>query len=507
MFKKIYLKVGSVLLSLCLLLGFAAIPVALGQDSSVYSRYQTVPFSGGQRNVQAVYVDLKDPSIRIEAEIAGGQINSVDSLANIATRCNGPGVEAVAAINGGYFNAYQTVREPYGAIQKQGQFIHLGNTGTSIGFTRDNQVFMDSLFVTIRGGVNGSYDWPNNWYAWGINHHYYRPDAISIFTSAYGPVTGYHPYTSVVVEDGRVVEVRQGQARIPQNGYTIVFGDPQWLDRFQIGNEVSYKLEYSRTDFSSGYAQAGSPIWWNDMYTTLGAGPRLLKNGMIIANGSAEGFKEDKINTTRAQRSFIGVRGDNVLIMGTVSNVTLYELAEIAKNMGLVEAMNLDGGASSGLYYKGQYLKKPGRPISNALVVTRQKAPTTPPIKVVLDGKAMEFDPAPISENGRTLVPMRAVFEAMGASVDWDADSNTVIAVRDDTAIQMQIGSPLAYINDEAYTLDVPGKVVQNRTMVPLRFIGEAFDCDVKWEGETRTVIISSPPEPASMGKSELEWE
>ena len=169
--------------------------------------------------------------------------------------------------------------------------------------------------------------------------------------------------------------------------------------------------------------------------------------------------------------------------------------------------MNLDGGASSGLYYKGQYLKKPSRPVSNALVVTRQKAPTTPPIKVVLDGKAMEFDPAPISENGRTLVPMRAVFEAMGASVDWDADSNTVIAVRDDTAIQMQIGSPLAYINDEAYTLDVPGKVVRDRTMVPLRFIGEAFDCDVQWEGETRTVIISSPPEPASMGKSELEWE
>lgn len=465
----------------------------VGQGASVDAQSHSLKCSFGTRNVQAVYIDLKDSSIKIEAEIAGGQIGKVDSLANIAARSKNANTEVVAAINGTFFSAYQGIPFPWGTIQSHGNFHHLGNTGTAVGFTRDNQFLMDSLYVSIKGGVNGSYEWPNNWYAWGFNHHYTTPDAIAIFTPAYGNTTGPHSYTSAVVENKRVVQIVQGQARIPANGYTIVFGDSRWLDCFKIGNELSYRLEYNRTDFSGGM-RPGVPIAWENVYTTIGAGPSLLKNGSITANGAAEGFSEDKITTNRGQRSFIGIRPDRVLVMGTVPNVSIRELAEVAQKLGLTDAMNLDGGASSGLLYKGKYLTPPGRLLSNALVVTQQKGSTQKAvIRVLLDGKSLSFEVAPINESGRVLVPMRRIFESLGATVHWDSTNRTATAVRNDRTVRLQIGAEEAFINDQAYELDVPGKIVGGRTLAPLRFVGEAFGADVKWDGTTQTVIITSP--------------
>ena len=471
---------------------------SVGLGASVDAQNQSVKCSFGTRNIQTVYIDLKDSSIQIEAEIAGGQIGKVDSLANIAARSKNANTEVVAAINGTFFSAYQGIPFPWGTIQSHGNFHHLGNTGTAVGFTRDNQFFMDSLYVSIKGGVNGSYEWPNNWYAWGFNHHYTTPDAIAIFTPAYGNTTGPHSYTSAVVENQRVTQIVQGQARIPANGYTIVFGDSRWLDCFKVGNQLSYRLEYNRTDFSGGM-RPGVPISWENVYTTIGAGPSLLKNGSITANGAAEGFSEGKITTNRGQRSFIGIRPDRVLVMGTVPNVSIRELAEVAQKLGLTDAMNLDGGASSGLLYKGKYLTTPGRLLSNALVVTQQKGSTqqratpAPVIQVLLDSKPLSFDTAPINEGGRILVPMRHIFEALGATVDWDPTSKTATAIRNDRTVRLQIGAREAFINDQAYKLDVPGKIVGGRTLAPLRFVGEAFGADVKWDGATQTVIITSP--------------
>jgi len=468
-----------------------------GQGASVDAQSHSLKCSFGTRNVQTVYIDLKDSSIQIEAEIAGGQIGKVDSLANIAARSKNANTEVVAAINGTFFSAYQGIPFPWGTIQSRGVYHHLGNTGASVGFTRDNQFLMDCLFISIKGGINGSYEWPNKWYAWGFNHHYTTPDALSIFTPAHGNTTGPHSYTSAVVENNRVTQIVQGEARIPANGYTIVFGDSMWLDCFKIGNELSYRLEYNRTDFS-GSVKPGVPISWENAYTTIGAGPSLLKNGRITANGAAEGFTDPKITTNRGLRSFIGIRPDRVLVMGTVPNVSIRELAEVAQRLGLTDAMNLDGGASSGLLYKGKYLTTPGRLLSNGLVITQQKgtpqkATPTPVIRVLLDGKPLSFDTAPINDGGRILVPMGRIFEALGATVHWDSTSRTATAIRNDRTVRLQIGAREAFINDQPYKLDVPGKIVGGRTLAPLRFVGEAFGADVKWNGGTQTVTITSP--------------
>lgn len=113
-------------------------------------------------------------------------------------------------------------------------------------------------------------------------------------------------------------------------------------------------------------------------------------------------------------------------------------------------------------------------------------------ITVLLNGNAVEFDVAPIIENDRTLVPLRAVFEALGAAVEWDASTQTVISQKGDNSCVFQIGNDQMFVNGEAKTLDVAAKIVDDRTLIPLRAVSEAYGCDVEWDGDTRTVTITS---------------
>lgn len=117
-----------------------------------------------------------------------------------------------------------------------------------------------------------------------------------------------------------------------------------------------------------------------------------------------------------------------------------------------------------------------------------------PPIRVYLDGRQLAFDVEPVIDSGRTLVPLRAIFEAMGARVDWQPSTRTVTAIRGNTTVVMKIGSTQPTVNGKIVNLDVPAKIVKNRTLVPLRFVGEAFGGKVEWDAAARTVRITSPP-------------
>ena len=115
----------------------------------------------------------------------------------------------------------------------------------------------------------------------------------------------------------------------------------------------------------------------------------------------------------------------------------------------------------------------------------------TASIKVLVNGECVEFDQQPILENNRTLVPLRAIFEALNATVDWYDLTQTVTAVKGNTNISLQIDSTLMTVNQAVKTLDVPAKLVNSRTLVPVRAVSEAFGCDVKWDDANQTVIIT----------------
>ncbi|MBE7047613.1 MAG: hypothetical protein E7396_09455 [Ruminococcaceae bacterium] len=125
-------------------------------------------------------------------------------------------------------------------------------------------------------------------------------------------------------------------------------------------------------------------------------------------------------------------------------------------------------------------------------------------INVTIDKKAQTYDVMPVIENGRTLVPMRAIFEALGAEIDWDDSTRTVTGTKGDVSVVLTIGNAAAKVNDKEVTLDVPAMIVSDRTMVPVRFISESLGCNVGWDDATKTVIISTSQASANKGMAEL---
>jgi len=111
-------------------------------------------------------------------------------------------------------------------------------------------------------------------------------------------------------------------------------------------------------------------------------------------------------------------------------------------------------------------------------------------ITVMLDGEKLNFDVSPILENGRVMVPMRVIFEALDAWVEWDNDTGTITANNDNNTVRLTVGKRKAEINGDAVKLDVPVKVFQGRTLVPLRFVSEALGTEVEWQEKSQTVVI-----------------
>lgn len=126
-----------------------------------------------------------------------------------------------------------------------------------------------------------------------------------------------------------------------------------------------------------------------------------------------------------------------------------------------------------------------------------QTAFAADPIRAKLDGRELQLSVAPIIENQRTLFPMRGLLEALGATVNWDPATRTVISTLNATTIKAQIGNVDAEVNGRHVTLEVPPRIVDDRTLVPLRFFVENFGMKVGWEYETRTVLIETRREEA----------
>ncbi|MGI6677598.1 MAG: stalk domain-containing protein [Dehalobacterium sp.] len=113
-------------------------------------------------------------------------------------------------------------------------------------------------------------------------------------------------------------------------------------------------------------------------------------------------------------------------------------------------------------------------------------------ITVIIDEQDQSFSPSPIINNDRTLVPMRPFFEALGAEVDWDNESKTVVGIRDAVVVELTINQTAAFVNDRQVNLATPGQIIDGSTYVPLRFVGEALGDDVVWDGTKKTISITS---------------
>lgn len=113
-------------------------------------------------------------------------------------------------------------------------------------------------------------------------------------------------------------------------------------------------------------------------------------------------------------------------------------------------------------------------------------------IKIYIDGSELQADQGPAVINYRTLVPLRAIFEALDAKVTWNSRTETIVAQKGDTTVTLALGSNVATINNTTVYMDVPARTLNNRTLVPVRFVSEALGEDVRWDEAAQSVYITT---------------
>lgn len=112
-------------------------------------------------------------------------------------------------------------------------------------------------------------------------------------------------------------------------------------------------------------------------------------------------------------------------------------------------------------------------------------------ISVIVSGEKVSFDVMPEIIGGRTFVPVRAIFEAMGANVEWDSAAMMVTGEKLGRTVELTVGRKEAFYGNEAVTMDAEPIIKDGRTLVPVRYVAEGLGYKAEWNEEERTVIIT----------------
>ena len=306
--------------------------------------------------VVGVHTVELSPALQPKVSLAQGQIGKATSLHNFASYFQNP----VAIINGTYFNPTGKYPDPYGTIITEGKIVHTGEIGTTVGSTAEKEIRIADLEVEIKGTVLDNDLVVHNWGAFGLNHTP-TPDnpSIYIFTAARGMSIGFDYGTAVLVDKNGVILdcVQNVDAPIPPGGCVITFTEylqKEALQHFLPGRQVAYEIILKEKE--------GNIVDWSDIQEAFTCWPLIVKDDQIVA----------PVSRVPAIRSALAIRPNGRIILISSTPATLGQLGIILQeDLGVSQAINLDGGGSAGLYLHGLSITKPSRLIPNALVFYR----------------------------------------------------------------------------------------------------------------------------------------
>lgn len=132
------------------------------------------------------------------------------------------------------------------------------------------------------------------------------------------------------------------------------------------------------------------------------------------------------------------------------------------------------------------------RQLLSTALLSASMAVSAGAVDLYVDSVKLEPDVPPTVVDGHTLVPLRSIFDALGAELQWDNATKTASGSRGDSVITIQLGSPTAFVNGEEKILEAPAQVIDGSTMVPARFVAEGLNCIVKWDKATDGIYIST---------------
>lgn len=330
-------------------------------NSTVRHTKKTVATSGGNVTANVLTVNIQNPKVSVKSAMVNNTLGATAPFSQIVQNSG-----AVAVINGNFFASYSDFKTPIGHVMVDGEFL-FGNSGlSSLGITKDGQVLVGRPALFTRIQVSGS---KTSWTAYEINTADQSSYSCTLYTPAYGSSVAIKANGSLLtVSSGRITSfsaVSAGTtASIPADGYVAYMGpsytSTNYFSTPSVGSSVSLEYYLQKED-EEGFVL-------DDMVSIVSGAPRLVQDGAIVTTLEA-GFTEARFTTNSSPRTAVGVNGDGKLLLVSTPSATIQQMRELMLALGCVDAFNLDGGASCGMYYNGSYLATPGRELTTTLQV------------------------------------------------------------------------------------------------------------------------------------------
>ena len=332
-------------------------------DSSTvdYTR-KTVTLASGRITADIVTVNLNNSKVSVKSALVNNTIGSTSPFSKIVSQSG-----AKAVINSNFFQAYESFKIPIGHVVCNGQFMY-GVTGvTSFGFTCDNKVVVGRPAFFYRVAVSGSDT--KNWPCYELNSTQQTSSNSVVYTPAYGASLNIAcDGTAVVIENGVITSVGSccsgSNMTIPSNGYIMWLGNEYTSTDYYHAPEVGDRVLLTPYLFKAD--EEGFTL--DNVVSVVSGAPRLVKDGRI-ETFLESGFTEARFTTSSTPRTAIGTLSDGKLVLVSVGAATIQQMRELMLSLGCVDAVNLDGGASTAMYYNGSYIRSPGRELTTTLQV------------------------------------------------------------------------------------------------------------------------------------------
>ncbi len=337
-----------------------ALVLALSCGASAAGVTSTTATIGGA-TAQVVYVTLSDTSVvaPVLANNSVGTDAAADAIVSAA-----PG-QVTAAVNGNFFNSYYDPSKPltpstgnypriFATLVVEGEMICSGSH-VGLGFDYDGSVTIGRVDLIPVVSVNR---YPYS--AWGVNTLYTDSRAVFVLTDEFDYTVDLTGFSAAVIRDGKVERVEEDPSAYvtPDGAYTLVVGDGYRQRGIKAGASVSYSL----------HDRNGNESKWAAMRNVIGGGGMIVESGVSAVDDNAHVTAADQDPDLNAQRAFAAVLADGRLMFGTVYS-SYRAMAASLIEMGVTDAMSLDGGASSMLYANGAYPTKAGRRLASILAV------------------------------------------------------------------------------------------------------------------------------------------
>ena len=299
----------------------------------------------------------------VKSVLTNGKLNAPQSFQSIVANSG-----AVAVINANFFNSNNTFQDPIGHLMVNGQFVYASTGISSLGITDTNEMRYGRppVFVRIETVDGGAYRW---WDAYEVNMLKQFSGQAVLYTPARGTSFQVTYPGSVLTVVNNVTTsfqmVSAGQTvSIPSNGYVLYSSDTvtnyDFFNQFEAGRTVALR-PYLQRDDAEGFQLDG-------VKTIVSGAPRLVMDGVKYTQLDP-GFTESRFTTAVTPRTAVGTTRDGKLLLVNVKAASIEQMRDLMLTLGCVDAINLDGGASTAMYYNGQTLATPGRNLTSTLQV------------------------------------------------------------------------------------------------------------------------------------------